>query len=106
MAAVCIFVMFKNYNLKYSKAINAIAATTFGVLMIHTNSATMRRFLWIDLFDNAGHFTSSMLALYACGVVLIVYVVCVCIDLLRISFVEKPFFKWLDKYEWVHKSLW
>lgn len=32
-------------------------------------------------------------------VVIVVYVVCVVLDLLRIRFVETPFFNWLDKTE-------
>lgn len=106
IAAISIFAMFKNWNLKYSKLINTIASTTFGVLLIHACSNTMRRFLWVDIFDNAGHYSSSDLIPYSCGVVLLVYTICVILDLLRIKFIEKPLFNWLEKYEWVKKPLW
>ena len=66
--------------------------------MIHANSNSMRKFLWIDLFDTAGHYHSSALWLYASAVVIVVYVVCVALDCLRITFIEKPFFEWLDQY--------
>lgn len=105
-ASVSIFILFKNWKLKYIGWINRIAATTFGVLMIHANSDAMRKFLWKDLFDNAGHYSDGSLAGYAIGVVLLVYLVCVAVDFLRIRFIEKPLFQWLDKYKWIHKSLW
>ena len=55
-AAISIFIMFKNWKLGYIKWINVIASTTFGVLLVHANSATNRRFLWIDVFVNVGHY--------------------------------------------------
>ena len=104
-AAISIFIMFKNWKLGYIKWINVIASTTFGVLLVHANSATIRRFLWIDVFDNVGHYNDSNLILYACGVVILVYVIAVCIDILRMKFVEKPVFNWLSKVEWVNRPL-
>lgn len=97
-ASIGIFITFKNLKIPYNKWINTAAATTFGVLMIHANSNSMRKFLWIDLFDTAGHYHSSALWLYASAVVIVVYVVCVALDCLRITFIEKPFFEWLDQY--------
>ncbi len=46
---VSIFLFFKNSKIKYSKFINAVASTTFGVLLIHANSNEMRQWLWKDL---------------------------------------------------------
>lgn len=37
------FILFKNLKIKQSRVINTIASSTFGVLMIHANSDTMRR---------------------------------------------------------------
>ena len=46
ISSVLLFVGFKNIHLGQSKIINTIASSTFGVLLIHANSDTMRRWLW------------------------------------------------------------
>lgn len=95
--ALCFFLSFKNWKLKYNPIINTIAASTFGVLCIHANSDTMRQWLWVDVCNNVGFFTSDYLVLHAVGVVLAVFAVCTAIDQLRIRFVERPFFRFYDK---------
>lgn len=99
MIAVCSFLWVKNIHIPYSKFINAVGASTFGVLLIHANSDAMRTWLWRDTVDCVGHYSLPLgeLALYTIGVVLTVFSVCVVIDYLRIQLIEKPFFKWFDK---------
>lgn len=41
----------RDSNLELFRII-AIAASTFGVLLIHANSETMRNWLWKDTLDN------------------------------------------------------
>lgn len=94
--AVCTFLFFKNLKIGYSKVINTIAASSFGVLLIHANSDTMRQWLWRDTLDNVGHYAENIY-LHAFLSVFAVYAVCTLIDMLRIKFIEKPFFKWFDK---------
>lgn len=94
---LCLFMLFKNLKVKQSKFINKIASTMFGVLLIHANSDAMRQFLWVDLLKNVQKYTHDLLILHAICSVLIVFIVCIIIDLLRIKFVEKPFFKFYDK---------
>lgn len=91
--------------MELSTEVDAIVSTTLGVLYIHANSDTMRSFLWKDLFDNMGHYHSPLLFPYACGVVIIVYIVCVILDLLRMKLIEKPLFAFLDRFQWIHKKL-
>lgn len=98
---VSAFMLFRNIELKNNKIINKIAASTFGVLLIHANSDTMRQWLWKDVFDNVGHYNSSLIPLYAIGSVLIIYITCSIIDFLRIRFIEKPFFALWDNH-WDH----
>jgi hypothetical protein len=95
--AVSAFLFFKNLNIKYNKVINTIAASAFGVLLIHANSDTMRQWLWKDTLNNVGMFNSKFLFVHAIVSVAAVYIVCTLIDILRIRFLEKPFFKWYDK---------
>ena len=43
VTALCSFMFFKDLNIRYSKVINLIGASTFGVLLIHANSDIMRQ---------------------------------------------------------------
>lgn len=97
LIAVSAFMAFKNMKRPYNKYINMVASATFGVLLIHANSDIMRQFLWKDVLDVAGHYTSDTLWVHAILSVVGVYVICVVMDLVRIRFVEEPLFKVLDK---------
>lgn len=44
--SICSFMCFKNLKIGYSKLINTIGGSTFGVLLIHANSDVMREWLW------------------------------------------------------------
>lgn len=93
--AVCIgvssFLFFKNLKIKQSRVINTIAASTFGVLLIHANSDTMRKWLWQTVLNVKGAFSLStpLLVLHATLSVLGVFIVCVIIDQIRIRTVER-----------------
>ena len=96
--AFCCFMFFKNVEIKQSKFINTVAASSFGVLLIHANSATMHRFLWGDLLGVVKMYHSPFLIVHAISSVLGIYAVCTAIDYLRICFIEKPFFKLWDRH--------
>lgn len=93
------FMFFRNIEIQTSKFINTVALSTFGVLLIHANSNTMRRWLWKDIIDCVGAYDSSWLVLHAIGSVVVIFAICTVIDILRIRFIERPFFKLWDKYE-------
>ena len=83
------FLFFKNLKIGYSKAINTIAASTFGVLQIHANSDTMRRWLWKDVCNNIGAYNTKYIVLHAIGCVLVVYIICTAADIIRILIIDK-----------------
>lgn len=93
LTSICLFLFFLNTQIKYSKTINTIASTTYGILLIHAHSDSMRQWLWKDIFDNVGTYNKSMMPLRAIGTVLIVFCVCSLIDLIRQFLIEKPFMK-------------
>jgi hypothetical protein len=95
--AVSMFMWFKNLKLKQNNFINTVASATFGVLCIHANSDQMRLFLWHDVFKNTSFYTSSLLIIHAVCSVMIVYSVCVIIELLRTRLIEYPFMQFLEK---------
>ncbi len=97
VTAVSLFVFFKNLKLKYNPIINTIAASTFGVLLIHSNSDTMRQWLWKDTLNNVGAFHTDMFIVHEICSVVGIYIICTIIDIGRIYLIEKPVFKLIDK---------
>lgn len=96
VVSVCSFMMFKNLKLKQSRLINTISATTFGVLLIHSNSNTMRRWLWCDVVDCTGNFGTEYFWLYATISVILVFAVCSFLDWIRIVTIEMPLINYTE----------
>lgn len=95
--ALCAFLFFKSLRMRPSRLINTIAATTFGVLLIHANSDAMRRWLWQDLLHVIDAYSSPFCVLHAFGSILAVFAACSLLDLLRIRFLERPFLQQTDR---------
>lgn len=101
LLAVTTFLFFKNLRIPQSRFINTVAGAAFGVLLLHSTTYYVRRLLWRDVFPLAKWLEESSgaeLVLQFFGAVFIVYIVCTAIDLLRIRFVETPFFNWYDRH--------
>ena len=92
------FMWFKNLKIKNSKIINTIAASAFGVLLIHANSNTMRQWLWKDTIDCVGHYDAPYYWLYATGCVLAIYTICTIIDIIRIKTIETPLLNVTERF--------
>ena len=97
ITALCAFLFFKNLKIRQSRFINTLAASTFGVLLIHANSDTMRQWLWRDALKNVEWYHTPWIYLHAVGSMLGVYIVCTVIDMVRRYLLEKPFLEWLNK---------
>ena len=95
----CGFMFFKNLQIPYSKTINLFGGATFGVLLIHANSDTMRRWLWRDVLDNIGAFSHGWGYLHAFAAAAGVFLVCACLELVRRRLIEKPFMRLWDRHE-------
>lgn len=50
ITSICLFMYFKDLQIKNSAFINKVASCMFGVFLIHTNSDTMRQWFWRDTF--------------------------------------------------------
>lgn len=99
LTGVCSFLFFRNMKLPHSRFINTVAASTFGVLLIHANSDAMRRFLWKDVLNTSRAAFSPWMPLHAIGSVIGIFVVCVLIDQCRIHLIERPCLKLYDRIE-------
>ena len=104
LLSVSLFLLFKNFHINQSKLINTLAASAFGVLLIHANSNAMRTWLWQDFLKVPEQYTSSLLPLHFVVSVLSIYIVCAGIDYLRIRFIEKPIFKKIENVPFLQKE--
>ena len=97
--AIGVFLFFKNIRIPNSRIINTISASTFGILVIHTCSDLMRKYLWVDVFKCTVYYQKSFktYVFHSISSVFIVYGVALLIDLLRRYVIEKPFFYYFDK---------
>lgn len=94
----CTFMLFKNISIKNSRFINAIASTTFGVLCIHANGATMRSWLWGDFLNNCNAYYEDWWAVHFLGSVILIFAACSAIEYLRLQLIEVPVLKLWDRY--------
>ena len=98
LTALSAFMLFNNLDIPQSRFINTVASATFGVLLIHANGNAMKQWLWNDVLHTLDyHATLRGGVLHAVLSVLLVFAAASCIDLIRIRFIEKPFFRLLDK---------
>lgn len=97
LISLTLFMAFATLRFKYSKLINTIASATFGVYLIHDN-CLVRPFLWREVFKNYEYQNSKMIIVYSIGVVVLVYVVCTIIDLIRQLVFEKMYLNIVNKY--------
>lgn len=97
VVSICAFNYFRTLKIPQSKFVNMMGASTFGVLLIHANSNTMRQWLWKDVLNVSGQYYSEYFILHAILSVLIIYITCVIIDQMRIRFIETPVFIYIDK---------
>lgn len=83
--ALSSFLWVKNLDLKPNPVINTIAATTFGVFLIHTNSDAMREWLWVDTLNVAGQYSTSWGSVlsHSFGCVVLVFAICSLLDYCR-----------------------
>jgi len=103
LMAVTMFLYFKNMKIPYFAIINKISSAVFGVLLIHANSDAMRSWMWRDVCKNVSMFDSNWFIVHAIVTVILIYVICTIIDLIRINVLEKYFMEWFDKHEWERK---
>lgn len=88
--ALTSFMLFKNLKIKNNRIINLIAASSFGVFLIHTCGETMRYWLWNDVIDCEGHYDTPFYWGYAIFCVCAIYSLCAIIDLIRRYTIEAP----------------
>lgn len=99
--AAGLFCFFKNLRMPSSRVVNGLAATTFGIYLIHDSSVS-RLLLWNVFFSASENaFSSVFFPVIAIGQVLAVFFVCAAIDWLRSIFIEPHMLKFANKACWM-----
>lgn len=97
LSSVALFMVFQTMRMKYFGWINVIASATFGVYLIH-DSNILRPVLWLELFKNAQYKDTLALIPYSIIVVLMVFIICTGIDLLRQITIERFYLLLVERY--------
>lgn len=103
IALACfVFLLFEQFHF-YSKAVNFIAKTTFGIYLIHDNKH-LSPIIWEKIFKVNTFGNNNLLFLVGIGIVICVFVVCSLIEIARIYSIERPFNKFLNKLKNKYKK--
>ena len=81
-ASVALFAFFNNLDIKTNFVINNISRATFGVYLIHDNNL-IREVIWDDILRAPLHAAYDSFWLFSIVAVLVVYVACTVIDIIR-----------------------
>ncbi|WP_251717090.1 acyltransferase [Lactobacillus agrestimuris] len=82
IAGISLFLIFKNIDIKHSKFINTIAASTFAVYLIHCQTVFFP-ILWGKIIRAQQYENSSYIIIYEILIAIIIYIVATIIDLIR-----------------------
>lgn len=93
ITALFLFYIFKNLKLQIVPGINIIAQGSLGVYLIHENPL-WRQFITDNLLHLDIIYETSYFIPYMLLCVCLTCFICYCIDLARIKWIEKPFFKY------------
>lgn len=100
-----LFLGFSNLKIKYNKIINIISTTTFGIYLIHDNDY-VRNFIWQVLFKCNKFENTYILIPYSLIVIIVVFIICMIIELLRIYILEKKYQTKLSKIPNIISNIW
>lgn len=101
--SVCIFLFFKNSDLKANKIINLFGKTSFAVYLIHDN--LFKKILWKNVLKVEDFYLAEpyLLILHIIGCTIGIYLVGTLIELIRIKVIEEPIFKIKKFDKWFEK---
>lgn len=85
--SITVFLYFLKLKIKHSPFINHLAATAFGIYLIHDNSLC-REYIWLELFKCNTFAESNWLIPYSVVVSVSVFAICSFLEALRIKFLE------------------
>ena len=109
IASTALFLIFLKRKEFSNKYINYIAASAFGVYLIHDN-LIIRPFLWKTLLNTSSYYNSVYLILFAIVALVLIYAACTGIDFIRRWTVEKLWIWIVDNKlnhlpDWINRQI-
>lgn len=98
LAALLLFLGFREVDLGRSRGVNLVSSATFGVYLIHEQDL-MRQFLWHTLLPRGQFGDSPLLIPYTFLIALLVFAVCALLELARRYVLEARYLPLLDRLE-------
>ena len=96
LIAVFLLLAFRSVSIPSNKVINAVAATMFGVYLIHDHEL-VRGYIYSDLFDCFGHSYSDLLPLYCIWMLVCIFAICIAIEFTRQLAIDRCLLKKLPE---------
>lgn len=96
--AASIFNIFNKIDIKSNKIINKISSLVFGIYLI-SDHPMVRKFLWIDIFENYKYVESHYLIIHLVVTVIIVFAISLFIEFIRKATIEKVTDKLIKIFE-------
>ena len=93
--AVCLLVIFLNFEYFNSKIINNISSCVFGIYLIHDNP-NIRNIIWNNIFIGNNFTISCFLIIYMIITVIVIFLVSLFVELIRKYTIEKLNVKFVD----------
>ena len=90
--SVLSLLVFTSLKIKGNNLLFAVSGSTFGIYLIH-DSTWVRRYLWDKIAPVKFLAESDYFIPAALGVILLIFIVCSLIDIIRKNLIEKPLFK-------------
>lgn len=104
IASIALFLIFLKRKQFSNKYINYVAASTFGVYLIHDN-VILRHYMWHTILNTSSYYNSSTLFLFVIVVSILIFVACTGIDFIRRWTVERAWI-WIVDHKLNHLPGW
>ena len=95
--SVCLLLAFRKLNLGIHRFINLLAATTFGIYLIHDHPL-VRQWVYSDFFNCFEYTFSNDMALYVLFMACSIFLFCSIVEMIRMLIIDSMFLKKISRY--------
>ena len=86
--AMFLFLGFRKIEIPHNRIINAVAATTFGIYLIH-EQPYVRTYIYTEFFDCSAWFETAYVVPYVLAICAVIFIVCSVEDFIRRNTLER-----------------
>lgn len=95
--SVCLLLAFRKLNLGIHRFINLLAATTFGIYLIHDHPL-VRQWVYSDFFNCFEYTFSNDMVLYVLFMACSIFLFCSIVEMIRMLIIDSMFLKKISRY--------